>query len=239
MNVLAWNCQGLGSPGKIQFLQEVTRCEKPAFVFLCETVSSYENIEKLCGKLKFDGFIAVDPQRKSGGIALFWKIAGAVNIMSLSTSHIDVTISRPGSSDWRLTGIYGEPARSQRFKTWELLKNLSRDANLPWCLVGDFNNVISQAEKRGGPSYPDHLIEGFKDCLHEANLQDLEIIGHQFTWERGRTTDHWTEIKLDRVLANPQWLSIFDMAKVYNLEISPSDHTPLLLCPEMQTREIE
>ncbi|KAK1366578.1 hypothetical protein POM88_042139 [Heracleum sosnowskyi] len=86
------------------------------------------------------------------------------------------------------------------------------------------------------PPYPNHLIEGFKDCLYEADLHDLEIIGHQFTWEKGQNIDHWTEIKLDRVLANPQWLSTFDMAKVYNVEGSPSDHSPLILCPEIQFR---
>lgn len=203
MNALAWNCQGLGSPVKIQFLKDVTRTEKPTFIFLSETISSYSKMEELCNKLGFEGFIAVEPQGKSGGIALLWRFEGTVNLLSQSRSHIDVKLSVQGKCEWRLTGIYGEPSRAQRFKTWELLKNLSRDANLPWCLVGDFNNIVSQEEKRGGPPYPNNLIEGFKECIYEADLQDLEIIGHQFTWEKGRNTDHWTEIKLDRVMANP------------------------------------
>lgn len=137
-------------------------------------------MEKLCNKLGFEGFIAVEPQGKSGGIALFWKNVDAVNLLSFSRSYIDVSVNMSGSNGWRLTGIYGEPARSQRFKIWDLLKNLSRDANLSWCLVGDFNNVTSQADKKGGPPYPNHLIEGFNDCLYEADLHDLEITGHQF-----------------------------------------------------------
>lgn len=51
--------------------------------------------------------------------------------------------------------------------------------------MGDFNNVTSQMDKRGGPEYPTSLIEGFNDCLHDTKLHDLDIIGHQFTWERG------------------------------------------------------
>lgn len=47
-------------------------------------------------------------------------------------------------------------------------------------------------------------------------------------------TDHWIEIRLDRMLANSQWIDMFRMAKVYNLEGSPSDHNPLLLVPEQQ-----
>lgn len=149
MNVLSWNCQGLGSPGKVQFLKDATHMEKSTFIFLSETISSYTKMEELCSRLNFEGFIAVEPQGKSGGIAMFWKNSNTVKLFSLSRLHIDVTISSTDKAPWRLTGIYGEPMRSQRYKTWDLLRNMSRDANLPWCLVGDFNNVISQADKRG------------------------------------------------------------------------------------------
>ncbi|KAK1360251.1 hypothetical protein POM88_044725 [Heracleum sosnowskyi] len=236
MNALAWNCQGLGSPGKIQFLQDVTRIEKPNFIFLSETISSYVKMEKLCHNLGYEGLIVVEPQGKSGGIAMLWKNAENVNLLSFSRSHIDVSVNKIGSNSWRLTGVYGEPERSQRHKTWELLRNLSRDANLLWCLVGDLNNVRSQSDKRGGHLYPNHLIEGFNECLQDTELHDLDIVGHQFTWERGRNTDHWIEIRLDRVLANSQWLRMFTMAKVYNLEVSPSNHSLLLLVPEEQTK---
>ncbi|XP_074352348.1 uncharacterized protein LOC141691513 [Apium graveolens] len=75
--------------------------------------------------------------------------------------------------------------------------------------MGDLNNVTSQTDKKGGPPYLNHLSEGFNECLHEANLHDLDIIGHQFTWEKERNTDYWG---------------------------SPSDHSSLLLCPEIQLR---
>lgn len=236
MNALSWNCQGLGSSGKVQFLKDVTRTEKPSFVFLCETISSYSKMESLCNKLGFGNFIAVEPQGKSGGIALLWKNADAVSLISYLRFHIDVSVRSTGGNVWRLTGIYEEPVRSQRHKTWDLLRNLSRDANLPCVLVGNFNNVTSQSDKRGGPPYPNNLIKGFNDCLRDAELYDLTLTGHQFTWEKGRNSDHWVEIRLDRVLANTQWLDLFDGAKVYNLEGSPSDHSPLLLCPEVQQR---
>lgn len=148
--------------------------------------------------------------------------------MILSRSFIDIAVKSCDKGDWRLTGIYEEPARNQRHKTWDLLRHLSRDVNLPWCLVGDFNNVTSQLDKKGGAVYPDHLVEGFNNCLLETELQDLDIIGHQFTWERGRNTDQWIDIRLDRVLVNTQWNNMFNLTKVYNLEGSPSDHSPLL-----------
>lgn len=104
------------------------------------------------------------------------------------------------------------------------------------CLVGDFNNIKSQSDKEGGSANPNHLIEGFNDCMQDAELYDLDLIGHQFTWKRGRNTDHWIEIRLDRVRFNTQWINMFHMTKVYNLEGSPSDHSLLLLVLQHQIK---
>lgn len=80
MNALAWNCQDLGSPGKIRFLQELIHSKKFNFIFLSETISSYVKMKKLYNKLSFEGFVAVEPQGKSGGIALFWRNVEGVNL---------------------------------------------------------------------------------------------------------------------------------------------------------------
>lgn len=76
----------MGSLGKIQFLKEVTRTERPLFVFLSETISSYSKMEEFCSKLDFEGFIVVEPQGKSGGVAMFWKSVEKVKLLSFSIS---------------------------------------------------------------------------------------------------------------------------------------------------------
>lgn len=83
----------MGFPGKIQFLKDVTRSEKPSFIFLSETISSYKKMEELCSKLNFEGFIVVEPQRKSGGIAMFWRDADKVKLLCFSRYHIDISIN--------------------------------------------------------------------------------------------------------------------------------------------------
>lgn len=37
--------------------------------------------------------------------------------------------------------------------------------------------------------YPNWLLEGLTDTLLEAGLIDMELVGHQYTWERGRITE--------------------------------------------------
>lgn len=39
------------------------------------------------------------------------------------------------------------------------------------------------------------------------------------------------EVRLDRVLTTQNWLNIFPAAKLYNMEGSNSDHSPILLIP--------
>uniref|UniRef100_A0A803QEK6 Reverse transcriptase domain-containing protein n=1 Tax=Cannabis sativa TaxID=3483 RepID=A0A803QEK6_CANSA len=95
--------------------------------------------------------------------------------------------------------------------------------------MGDMNNVLSQEDKRGGNNYPDWLLRGFQQAVNDCELQDLELIGHPFTWEKGRGTDQWIEVRLDRALCTKNWLDLFPLAKLYNLELSTSDHCPIFL----------
>ena len=231
MITISWNCQGLGLPWKVRFLQDMISQEKPNCIFLCETLSNNRKMEEVRKKLGFEGMVVVEARGRSGGLAMLWKEADHADLLSFSTNHIDMVIKNEEHGLWRLTGFYGEPIRSQKKKSWDLLRNLARDSNLPGCVIGDMNNVTAQHEKKGGAEYPRWLVDGFNDTLTDTGLQDIELTGHQYTWEKGRDTEAWIEIRLDRVLVNNLWLAHFPLAKLYNLEGSPSDHSPLLLEP--------
>lgn len=210
----------------------MVRQEKPTFIFLCETMAGKGKMEWVRIQLGFEGLFVVEAQGRSGGLALLWKESDQVNITGFSQNHIDAEVILEGMSAWRLTGLYGEPVRANRRKTWDLLRHLARDSNLPWCVVGDLNNVTSLKDKEGGNPYPTWLIDGFNDALHDTGLIDMDLVGHQFTWERGRGTPDFTEVRLDRVLTSTAWLNLFPLAKLYNLEGASSDHSPIFLVPQ-------
>lgn len=109
---------------------------------------------------------------------------------------------------------------------------MAKDANLPWCIIDDLNNVLSQKYKIGGAPYPNWLVEGFNEVVNEIGLIDLDLVGYRYMWERGRDTDTWTEIRLDRALTSGYWLSLFLGVKLYNVEETTSDHSPILLVPD-------
>ncbi|XP_030479471.2 uncharacterized protein LOC115696725 [Cannabis sativa] len=115
---------------------------------------------------------------------------------------IDVLICGNERGDWRLTGMHGEPNRSLRKKTWDLMNELNNKMNLPWYIIGDLNNVTSQGDKRGGNPYPNWLVGGFNEALAECSLHDLELCGYPYTWEKSRGTVDWVEVRIDRALVN-------------------------------------
>lgn len=99
----------LGLPWNIRFLADLVRQERPVFVFLCETLSRKGKLEFIQNKLGFEGLFVVEPQGRSGGLAMLWKEQDQAKVRSFSQNHIDVDVKVDGLGSWRLTGIYGEP----------------------------------------------------------------------------------------------------------------------------------
>ncbi|KAK1352770.1 hypothetical protein POM88_052608 [Heracleum sosnowskyi] len=57
----------------------------------------------------------------------------------------------------------------------------------------------------------------------------MELQGYPFTWERYPGTNKWVEIRLDKAIATSSWMHLFKDARLINLEVSTSDHNPILL----------
>uniref|UniRef100_A0A803PKP9 CCHC-type domain-containing protein n=1 Tax=Cannabis sativa TaxID=3483 RepID=A0A803PKP9_CANSA len=210
---------------------EMISHKKPNFVFLCEIKCQKTKVDGLARLLGFDGVFTVDAIGLSGGLALLWKNKEDGSLLGYSNNHIDIIVHSAQAGDWRLTGLYGEPNRSRRHETWNLLRTLATRSTLPWCIIGDTNNIVRHEEKRGGKPYPQRLLTGFNEALQQCNLHDVELQGHPFTWEKGRGSNNWIEVRLDRALATSAWFQVFPQATLLNLDYSCSDHAALFLEP--------
>ncbi|XP_073121701.1 uncharacterized protein [Henckelia pumila] len=146
------------------------------------------------------------------------------------TIEIDHSTNGPQCMEvWHLTGFYSFPERQRRNQSWNLLRMFSNRSSLPWCCIGDFNDLLSQSEKRGRILQPTSLINGFRSAVEESGLEDLGMKGNWFTWERSRGIDFFVEERLDRAMATPIWLNLLLMAEVSNLEVVSSYHNAIFL----------
>jgi hypothetical protein len=118
---------------------------------------------------------------RSGGLALMWKKHVDVELHNFSRNHIDVIIVEQDGFRWRFTGIYGEPTTEKKEKTWKLLRVLHQQLNLPWLCAGDFNEVLYNHEKKGGPIRAPHQMESFRLALADCGLRDLGFLGDKYT----------------------------------------------------------
>jgi endonuclease/exonuclease/phosphatase family metal-dependent hydrolase len=112
---------------------------------------------------------------------------------------------------------------------WDKLRQLKRINNLPWIVIGDFNEIIFSHEKERGNVRPQHYMDAFSDSLMDCGLEDIGYSGEMFTWKRGRIRE-----MLDRAVANGDWIQIHPGATLEHLEYTKSDHCPLLLDTEGQ-----
>ncbi|MCI09869.1 endonuclease/exonuclease/phosphatase family protein, partial [Trifolium medium] len=69
---------------------------------------------------------------------------------------------------------------------------------LPWCIIGDFNDILSATEKKGRAERSPWLINGFRSAVADAGLTDVHMEGYPFTWFKSLGTVRAFEEKLDR-----------------------------------------
>lgn len=114
---------------------------------------------------------------------------------------------------WRFTGFYGEPDANHREEAWSMLCLLQTKPHLLWCCKGDFNELLHTEEKGGGRLRPNAQMQAFHEALDFCGFLDLSFIGLEFTWH-GRRHEHMIWERLERGVANYDWMSKFLVATV-------------------------
>ena len=172
---------------------------------------------------------------QSGGLAMLWKEGAKVRFKSCSNTHIDVVVCEGnGAKPWRALGFYGHPDAGMRPISWNLLESLHRQCQMPWVVFGDFNEILSSNEKLGWLDRDAKQMEGFRECLSNYGLFDLGFVVQGFTWCNGRIGEQRTLVRLDRMVANEEWLNMFPEAKVVHRLMATFDHCLLSLSLRMR-----
>ncbi|RVW36862.1 hypothetical protein CK203_113737 [Vitis vinifera] len=123
-------------------------------------------------------------------------------------------------------GVYGPFSREDKECLWEELGAIRGLWEEPWCLGGDFNTTLYQAERsRNGRITL--AMRRFAQIIDNLGLADVPLQGGSLTWSGGLNNQTWA--RLDRFLATPNWLDQYSRVLQRRLPRPTSDHFPVLL----------
>ncbi|XP_028066189.1 uncharacterized protein LOC114269125 [Camellia sinensis] len=228
MKIISWNIRGLGKREKRRGVKNLFSQHKVDFLLLQETkVATITNhLIHSIWPHNDSGFAAVKAEGSSGGIISVW---------DKSVFSVCECIQRPNfillkgtispDFDCILINIYAPNEARARKILWDELLSLRVSFDLPWCIGGDFNEIIRIGERKGCLTISASMKQ-LSDMVANLELRDLPLQGRSFTWSNNQEADRWS--RLDRFLLHSQWLDRFDF-KQWGLQRLLSDHCPILL----------
>ncbi|GJX75386.1 hypothetical protein Tco_0313981 [Tanacetum coccineum] len=133
--------------------------------------------------------------------------------------------------------IYAHNRYIHRRSLWNgLCLHYNYIRNRPWCLLGDFNASLFIGDTSTGSSALDIAMREFKECVDHIEVVDVQSTGLQYTWnQKPKGTDGILK-KLDRVMANIEFLDSFVGAHAVFKPYRISDHSPSVLSTPTQVK---
>lgn len=184
--------------------------------------------------LRYDCHHLVSPTgHGAGGLGLFWKQELNLQILDSSAHVIDTLIEFEGKKFYS-SFVHASTDRNLRNSLWDQLvsKYLMRED--AWFITGDFNDLLCNVEKEGGPDRMEGSFTDLRTFFSEGDLFDLQHSGDPLSW-RGKRGDHLVRCRLDRAASNTLWAERFPSARCQYLEVDlTSDHKPLLSFSTME-----
>ena len=153
MKMIAWNCQGAGNEMFRAHAYELHRRHRPNILIIIEPRISEARAQGVIDTLPYSHSSRVDPVGFSGGIWLLWNEGPSFNVEIITSSehsiHALIKVHSPSLS-FLFTAVYAPPQFNKRKPFWDYLQNLAVNISLPWLLLGDFNDMISEDESLEG-----------------------------------------------------------------------------------------
>ena len=80
-----------------------------------------------------------------------------------------------------ISGIYALAQPRDKDDFWNHLVELNNVIDLPWCLIGDFNEILCPNEKLGGQPPAICRFHRLNDFLAAINAECVQVSGCLFT----------------------------------------------------------
>ena len=148
----------------------------------------------------------MDPNGRSGGLALYYNNEYQIQILYTSNRMIDVEAVALGKRVF-LTFVYRDPVQQLRDQVWERLTRYGLSRSEPWFIIGDLNEITGNHEKDGGALRSADSFISVNDMIRNSGLLEFPARGNKMSWQGriGKGKGAFTvRFRLDRALANEE-----------------------------------
>lgn len=148
----------------------------------------------------------MEPNGRSGGLALYYNNEYQVKILYSSNRMIDIEAVVKGKQVF-LTFVYGDPVQELREHVWERLTRFGLSRSEPWFIIGDLNEITGNHEKDWGSLRCTTSSIPFNNMIRNSGLLEFLARGNKLSWQgrRGKGKGAvMVRCRLDRALANEE-----------------------------------
>lgn len=176
LRILYWNCRGAGSQRFCNILNDLIRIHRVDLVFIAEPRINGDRVEEIAKKLSLCCIQRIEATGRSGGL---WMLAKdgtfKFEILIVGTHFIHMSLEGEGQNPTYCIAVYIYPHTARKNLCFENLKTIARNMNGPWFLIGDFNEILGEEEKKGGVPVENHRCLRFRKWANECKLINLEV----------------------------------------------------------------
>ena len=133
-----------------------------------------------------------------------------------------------------VSGVYGPTKEMDKDVFWTHLDNLNTVFDLPWALIGDFNELENATDKHGGRPVSLNRIRRLPLFLRSSHCESIPVQGSPFSWKQ-RFQGTWIYERLDRGLARRDFHTLYPNCRIHHGSFTFSDHCPIILNTDPQT----
>jgi exonuclease III len=192
MIIVSYNVRGLGGRVKKRRVCDLVQECKVDFLALQETKLE-EVSESLCYRLWGSSdcnWFYLPSEGASGGILSIWGKSNSNLICTFNgEGYVGVCLEwGVQKSICFVINVYSKSDLVAKRRLWgSILSSKRQFGSGNWCVVGDFNAVVSSEERRGMTLESSFNVEmrDFRGFIVDSELIDLSLLGRRFTWYHG------------------------------------------------------
>lgn len=227
---MSWNCRGAGSPETIRTIIQLLRRYNPSLLFLMEPRILSCRAKRIVRGSTFTNVMDVEARGFSGGLWCLWDATSLkVCLISYTAQVINICVSWLNESPVLISLVYASPTTAGRESFHEYVENMAGYIQIPWLLIGDFNQVAQQDDKRGGRLARGCGYNRMRRMIDTCCLIGVDFSGPRFTWTNGQPERFLIEQRLDQAWCNDLWQERFGSMVLQHLPRIQSDHHPLFV----------